>query len=149
MTTSGGNQIIICSKDVSREETKDPDVLKRGRWLPKGNRPRVIDLPKRVAEKIKDITSKREGRFIFGGMHVYHKDHITNQFEKLLKPINPKLSLQCLRHTFVTWSIEHGMSGKGDNIVRVQQAAGHADIQTTMRYTHIKVSPEKNILDLI
>lgn len=67
---------------------------------------------------------------------------------KLESPGNG-LSLHCLRHTFVTWRIEHGLSGKGDNLVRVQQAAGHADIQTTMRYTHIKMSPEKNILALV
>lgn len=144
-----GSQIIIQSKDVSPGETKDPDTLKRGRWLPKGNRPRVIDLPLRVADEIKRLTAKREGRFIFGGGHVYHKDYITEEFERVLKPINPKLSLHCLRHTFVTWRIEHGLSGEGDNIVRVQQAAGHADIQTTMRYTHIKVSPEGDILDLV
>ena len=144
-----GSQIVIQSKDVSPEETKDLDVLKRGRWLPKGNRPRVIDLPPKIAAEIKKLTAKREGRFIFGGGHVYHKDYLTEEFERVLKPLNPKLSLHCLRHTFVTWRIEHGLSSEGDNIVRVQQAAGHADIQTTMRYTHIKVSPEGDILDLV
>lgn len=143
-----GEEIIIQSKEVSKKETSDPDVTKQGMWLPKGNRVRVVDLPPKIAAKIRTLL-KGEGRFIFGGDHVYHKDYITGEFEKLLKPINPALSLQCLRHTFVTWRIEHGLSGKGDNLVRVQLVAGHADIQTTMRYTHIKISPEKNILDLV
>lgn len=88
-------------------------------------------------------------RFVFGGEKVYHRDYFGSEFDEVLKPINPALSLHCLRHTFVTWRIEHGLSGRGDNLVRVQQAAGHADIKTTMRYTHLKVSHEKDILTLV
>lgn len=143
------NMVIIQSKKVAPDATGDPDVLKKGWWEPKGNRPRNIELPQKIAKKVKSLLSNQDGGFIFGGKKTYCKDYFSKEFEKILKHINPNLSLHCLRHTFVTWRIEHGISGHGDNLVRVQMAAGHADIQTTMRYTHIKVSQEKNILDLI
>ncbi len=143
-----GNEIIIRSKKVSEEESRDPDVRREGTWKPKSNRPRVIDLPPKVAKAIRALMPK-EGRFIFGGDHVLHKDYIGSEFKEVLDKVGAGLSLHSLRHTFVTWRIEHGISGKGDNLVRVQLVAGHADIQTTMNYTHIKVSLQKNILDLV
>lgn len=144
-----GPEIIIQSKKVSNKETNDPDVKRDGTWKPKGNRPRIIDLPDKVAALIRSLLPDDKERFIFGGKHVYHKDYISQEFEEVLKKIGKDLSLHSLRHTFVTWRIEHGISGKGDNLVRVQLVAGHADIQTTMNYTHIKISPEKDILDLL
>jgi len=143
-----GRDIIVQGKAVSAEETSDRDVLDTGKWTPKGNRPRVVELPDKVAKQVAKLL-KKKGRFVFGGDKVYHRDYLSMEFDKALKPISKGLSLHCLRHTFVTWRIEHGLSGKGDNLVRVQQAAGHADIQTTMRYTHIKMSPEKDILTLL
>ena len=147
-TADVSREIVIQSKKVSNDETTDPDVKREGAWKPKGNRPRVIDLPPKVLKKIQKLLPG-DGRFIFGGDHVYHRDYISQEFKEVLDKVEPSLSLHCLRHTFVTWRIEHGISGKGDNLVRVQLVAGHADIQTTMRYTHIKISPEKDILGLV
>ena len=83
------------------------------------------------------------GRFIFGGKRTHHEDYLTKTFNEILTPINKDLTLHCLRHTFITWRIF-----KGDNIASVKEAAGHASIETTMRYTHVKVLT-RDILELI
>ena len=142
-----GSTVIVQSKNVKKEETSDADVLGPGRWIPKGNRARTIELPEAVAVRVHALVDSGD-RFIFGGARVYSRDYLSQEFNEVIKPAAPGLSLHCLRHTFVTWRIEHGLSGKGDNLVRVQAAAGHANIQTTMRYTHIKMNPEKDIYDL-
>lgn len=137
-------EVIIQGKRISKDESGDREVLNIGWWTPKTNQARVIPLESKVSAILNDEISKDGGRFVFGGDRVHCKDHYTKTFSKLLKPINPKLTLHCLRHTYITWRIE-----QGDPLPRVQILAGHSNIETTMRYAHIKVSPEKNILDLI
>ena len=43
-----------------------------------------------------------------------------------------KTTLHSLRHSFVTYHLEHGVS-----IREVGAHAGHYDIQTTIRYSHV------------
>jgi len=143
-----GNSIIIQGKDVSTSESTDPDIKATGKWMPKNKKPRSVDIHPTIMKKIRGLLKGQQGRFVFGGDKVWTKDHFTKTFARLLRPINPKLTLHCLRHTFVTWRIEHGINGKGDNLARVQMIAGHSKIDTTMRYTHIHLKPEKNILKL-
>ncbi|HEX3036334.1 MAG TPA: site-specific integrase, partial [Thermodesulfobacteriota bacterium] len=67
--------------------------------------------------------------------------HIQNTWLKTLKDAGiTGLRFHDLRHTFATRAIESGAS-----IVAVSKILGHADLKTTMRYTH----PEDSLKDAV
>lgn len=49
-----------------------------------------------------------------------------------------------LRHTYITKLIQSGI-----NIVTVMQLAGHSNLDTTLRYTHIEIEHKEKALDVI
>jgi integrase len=69
---------------------------------------------------------------------------LSQALEKLLKPLNPGLSLHSLRHTFATWRLE-----MGDPMIRVQNLMGHADANTLLRYARVQVDPMADLLRLL
>jgi len=139
------DRIMIQPKRIAPHETEQE--LKGGKWNPKRGSTRAIYIEDdiwqgRVIEKIKNIPVK--GRFVFSqnakSINKYAIDSAYN--DRFFKKSD--LSLHCLRHTFITWRIECG-----DPLPRVMYLAGHRDIETTMRYTHISEKKIKNIIDLI
>ncbi|SEH04727.1 Tyrosine recombinase XerD [Candidatus Venteria ishoeyi] len=50
--------------------------------------------------------------------------------------IDKKITIHTLRHTFISWLVQ-----AGQDIIRVKQVARHANINTTMRYSHL--SPDE------
>jgi len=96
----------------------------------------------KVIKKINKIP--RRNKFVFPGgaksMNSFALDSAYN--DRLFKESD--LSLHCLRHTFITWRIECG-----DPLPRVMYLAGHSNIETTMRYTHISAKKMRDIIRLL
>ncbi len=139
------DRIMIQPKSIAPHETEEK--LKDGKWNPKRGSTRAIYIEDdiwqgSVIERIKKIPAK--GRFVFShdakSINKYAIDSAYN--DRFFKKSD--LTLHCLRHTFITWRIECG-----DPLPRVMYLAGHKDIETTMRYTHISEKKVKSIIDLI
>jgi site-specific recombinase XerD len=64
--------------------------------------------------------------------------------EKVLKPLNPQLSIRSLSHTFMPWYLD-----MGEPMVRVQALMGHADANTLLGYAHVRPDPLADLLPLL
>jgi site-specific recombinase XerD len=76
----------------------------------------------------------------------YNPDYITHKFKKYLRcaGISEKFHFHCLRHTFITRLINAGV-----NLNYVKEIAGHASIQTTMKYIHLSTEDLKSAVNNI
>ena len=137
--------IKIQPKTIMPHETEEK--LKNNMWIPKTRSTRVIYIDDdiwqdKVIKKINKIP--RRNKFVFPGgaksMNSFALDSAYN--DRLFKESD--LSLHCLRHTFITWRIECG-----DPLPRVMYLAGHSNIETTMRYTHISAKKMRDIIRLL
>lgn len=138
------DRLLIQPKTIARAETDEE--LTDNMWQPKTGSTRVIYIndqrwQDKVIKPLRRI--KKRGRFVFGDQRSVNRYVIDSAFnDRLFK--NKPYSLHCLRHTFITWRIE-----SGDPLPRVMYLAGHANIETTMRYTHISEARMKDLIDLL
>ena len=93
-----------------------------------------------IAEKIKNKTEGQNYLFeINEGRPVsdfYHR------FKKLLKSLGMKGHLHKLRHTFASWLVQNNVP-----IYDVQHLLGHASVQTTQRYAHVRMDNLKKAVE--
>jgi len=93
-----------------------------------------------ITNKIKNKTEEQiylfeinEGRPV---SDFYHR------FKKLLKSLGMKGHLHKLRHTFASWLVQNNVP-----IYDVQHLLGHASVQTTQRYAHVRMDNLKKAVE--
>ena len=100
----------------------------------KGDKERLVCLPKKAIEKIKYL--KENQPYLFGHKPLSERkayDIIKSMGQKagLLKPLHP----HALRHSFAT----HILLG-GGNLRILQELLGHKNLATTQKYTHLDLA---------
>lgn len=103
-------------------------------WISKGGKPRTIPLTKRARDTFYTyIKGKKKEDLIFEGWTNWRLTHYWNKGrENLGLEKDSQFVPHILRHTFCTRLIQRGIP-----ITHVQRLAGHSDITTTLKYSHL------------
>lgn len=122
----------------------------------------TVYLPDALARKYPNAEKEFRWQYVFPSTKVskdprsgrYHRHHVHQSvLQKYIKRaaeeagIKKKVNCHALRHSFATHSL-----AKGDDIRTVQELLGHADVSTTMIYTHVLNKPGVTVtspLDLL
>lgn len=122
----------------------------------------TVYLPDALARKYPNAEKEFRWQYVFPSTKVakdprsgrYHRHHVHQSvLQKYIKRaaeeagIKKKVNCHALRHSYATHSL-----AKGDDIRTVQELLGHADVSTTMIYTHVLNKPGVTVtspLDLL
>lgn len=117
-------RVIIVSRQGKRESTKSGKV----RGLP------IVDALYPLLEARVRATPPGCRLFSFPWKQEHWRQHILRTLYKLLDAAKlPRCTVHELRHTFITQLSENGADPRA-----VQALSGHASLDTTQRYTHVR-----------
>ncbi len=120
-----GEAVRLERKDVGREEMRVvPGKANKGRTIPLS--PGAQEARERI------LFDHQGGDPFFAGVH---QDTWTTRFRRAREKAGlEEGTLHWLRHTFISTLI----NDRGQSLPVVKELAGHASIETTMKYIHVK-----------
>lgn len=120
-------------------------ILDNQSFVTKSKRIRTIPLNVHTMDILNSRNKDCEYVFTFNGRSI-QPDWLSKYFKQYvrLSKINPKLTFHSLRHTFASWLVQKGVS-----LYIVSKLLGHANIKTTMIYSHLRTEDLRNATDLL
>lgn len=102
----------------------------------KGNKERIVAVPRSLIPLLKKAKQKTKGEFVWGQQALNPRvayDWVRSRGVKagLLRPVHP----HALRHSFATHLL-----ASGANLRTLQELLGHESLQATEKYTHLDVN---------
>lgn len=123
------SQVNLTSKNV---------ILDNETHITKSKKIRTVPLNVSLIEILNRRKNQAVNEFVFTYKGKKIKaDYLQDSFRKYIKKaeVNPRLHFHSLRHTFASWLVQSGVP-----IIHVSKLLGHADISTTMIYSHLSSS---------
>jgi site-specific recombinase XerD len=115
-------------------------TVRRGEgFRPKSHHERHIPIAGDAADVLLRLHRDKDSE----GSHVFRDDHgrplrpgrVSKAFKKYARQagLSEAVSFHTLRHTYASWMVKAGA-----DLYRVKELLGHADIETTQRYAHLR-----------
>jgi len=104
----------------------------------KGDKERIVPIPKKYLKALKRYVGKREG-YVF--LTKYGKPYMRKGIYAIVKKyarlagIKKDVSPHILRHTFATLALNNGTDS-----LTIQKILGHSSLTTTLKYAHVLVN---------
>jgi integrase len=123
-------RILVQEVALAPQEVAGGDLFYRNVWQPKSYEARAVPVPEWLTDYLLSLPA---GRLLLApGARALQRDVAADALRAVLRAVAPDLTPHCLRHTAITALLE-----EGHPVPWVQAWAGHRDIRTTMRYTHV------------
>ena len=143
-----GELIALRWEDINIVEkflTVNKSIVRKIEGSPKNNKPRTIPLTQSVSEML--YKRIRDSQYVFhdatGSPLTYdvcrHALHVI-----CLKASLRKINWHVLRHSFASH-----LAAKRNSIIAIKELMGHADVKTTMRYTHVNLPVLQNAINTL
>jgi integrase len=152
----GGEAGLRCG-EIMALEWKDLDLEKRqlkvqrSEWkgkvtVPKGGRPRVLPMTKRLAGALKAHQHLRGPRVLYqDDGESFSQKVVRNLVLKAARRANlARGTVHILRHTFCSHLAMRGAPARA-----IQELAGHKDLKTTQRYMHLSPAAVESAIRLL
>lgn len=124
--------------ELTNLKVGDLELDERMGWVRggKGARDRLFIISKRLAEELKKhVEGKKVDDYVFLGRGGKLSNRAVQKIVKMAAKragIEKRVSAHVLRHSFATHLLE-----SGEDIRRIQELLGHANLSTTQIYTHL------------
>jgi integrase/recombinase XerD len=124
--------------ELTNLKVGDLELNERIGWVRggKGARDRLFIISRKLVEELKKyIENKKTDDYVFSGRMGKLSDRAVQKIVKMTAKragIEKKVSAHVLRHSFATHLLE-----SGEDIRRIQELLGHANLSTTQIYTHL------------
>ena len=133
------------SELVTRQVTDIDWTSRRLRIVGKGDKERYVDIHPQLYEMLEKVYRGKKGDVVLVPLTIVRVEQIVKGYARkagLDTTARTGVTPHKFRHTFATWLLEQGA-----NIRTVQEALGHADISTTMIYTHVSDKARKEAIE--
>lgn len=93
----------------------------------------------------REINKTCENVFTYNNQ-IFNPEFLRKRFKKYVKKaeLNPKLKFHSLRHTFASWLVQKGVS-----IYQVSKLLGHANVETTEIYSHLRTEDLRSAINTL
>ncbi len=114
----------------------------------KSKKARTIPIQIKIKQQLQELYSKGiKGEYVFmKNGSIMKKDFLSSRFGRAIKlaELDKKYHFHSLRHSFASLLIQKGVS-----IYTVSKLLGHADIKTTMIYSHLRTEDLRNAINVL
>lgn len=104
---------------------------------------RTLALPNNLLELLKELKTRSNSGFVFGGDKPLSESTMTRVFYSHIEEAKvPRIHIHCLRHSHASLLISNG-----ESIVMVAKRLGHASVEQTLNtYAHLMPNDERKML---
>ena len=145
---TGLRQMELTTLEWSQINFKDRYlILDNNNHTTKNKKIRTIPLSIEAMQILVEREMNRNNELVFTfNQEKFNPEYLSKQFKKYVikAKLNPKLKFHSLRHTFASWLVQKGVS-----IYKVSKLLGHANVETTEIYSHLRAEDLRSAVNVL
>jgi len=122
-------------------------ILDNNNYTTKSKKIRTIPLSIEAMQILVEREKNKIDELVFTyNNEKFNPEFLSKRFKKYIieAKLNPKLKFHSLRHTFASWLVQKGVS-----IYQVSKLLGHANVETTEIYSHLRAEDLRSAVNVL